>query len=267
MAGSSLITFTSDFGSSDYYAGAVKGSILSVYPEARIVDITHEVGAHDVLEGAFELLCAYSYFPCKTIHLAVVDPGVGSSRRGIIIATDNYYFVGPDNGIFSLVCSREPANRIISIESEHHFRRPVAPTFHARDIFGPVAAWMARGVQITNFGPQVENYDRLALPQVQKLDEKRLQGAILHIDKFGNIITNLSPQEVCHRLGKESPPARFILDGKEILQHHRFYSEAAPDEVFSLVGSSGYFEIAALKQSAAQVLNAKRGARIELEVE
>ena len=267
MPAAPIITFTSDFGGSDYYVGAVKGSILSVCPETRLVDITHEVGAHDVMEGAFQLLCTYSCFPPKAIHLAVVDPGVGSKRRGIIVATNRYYFVGPDNGIFSLVCSRERVSHVVSIESEHYFRKPVAPTFHARDIFGPVAAWIARGTQVTNFGPETKDYEQLTLPGIRKLGEKRLEGSILHIDRFGNIITNLSPQEVRRSLRTESPPAWFLLNGQKTHRHYRFYSEAGPDEVFSLVGSSGYFEIAALKQPAAQVLNARRGTKIELEVE
>lgn len=266
MAGAPIITLTTDFGSRESYVGALKGSILSVCSEVNLVDITHEVSSHDLLEGAFTLLCAYSYFPPKTIHLVVVDPGVGSSRRGIIIATDSFSLVGPDNGILSLVCGRERVSRVISIESEQYFRRPVSSTFHARDIFGPVAAWIARGVRLTEFGPEVSDYTQLPLPQPQKLAENRVEGVVLHIDKFGNIITSLSPEGVHRVLGQERLPAKFVLDSQEISCHYRFYSEATSNKVFSLIGSSGYYEIAALKQPAAQILNAKRGAKIQLEV-
>lgn len=264
---SSLITFTSDFGTREYYVGAVKGAILNLHPEATIVDISHEVASHDLLEGAFTLLCAYSYFPTKTIHLVVVDPGVGSKRRGVIVSTEHFYFVAPDNGVLSLIYNRENVSRVVSIESEHYFRRPVSPTFHGRDIFGPVAAWLAKGIDIGNFGPQVEDYVRLALPQPRKVAENRLQGVVLHIDKFGNIITNLAPEQIRSGLGREPRPSRFFLDGREIAHHYRFYAEAGPDEVFFLLGSSGYYEIATLKKPAARLLNARRGARVEVEVE
>ena len=230
------------------------------------MDITHEVCSYDLMEGAFTLLFAYSYFPPRTIHLAVVDPGVGSSRRGIIVDTDRFSFVGPDNGVFSLIYDREQIKRVISIESEQYFRHPVSPTFHARDIFGPVAAWMARGVSLTAFGPELTDYTRLPLPKIEKLAENRVEGVVLHIDKFGNIITNLFPQDVHRMLGQKRPPAKFVLHGRTISRHYRYYSEAAPDELFSLIGSSGYYEIAALKSPAAQLLNVKLGAKVQLEV-
>lgn len=266
MPGGPIITFTSDFGNREYYVGAVKGSILSICPEAQVIDITHEVGSHDLLEGAFTLLCSYSYFPTKTIHLVVVDPGVGSNRRGIIASTETHYFVAPDNGVLSLVYNREPAVRVISIEAEHYFRRPVSPTFHGRDIFGAIAAWIARGIDIDHFGPEIKDYVRLGLPRLQKIADNRLEGIVLHIDKFGNIITSISPEEIRKICGEDRSPGRFLIDGQEISRHYRYYAEAAADEVFSLLGSSGYYEIAAQKRPAARLLNVKRGAKVQLEV-
>lgn len=267
MPAEPIITFTSDFGNREYYVGAVKGAILSVDPQACIVDITHEIASHDLLEAAFTLLCAYSTFPHRTIHLVVVDPGVGSQRRGIIVVTDNYCFVGPDNGAFSLIYNREHVSRVISIEAEHYYRRPVSATFHGRDIFGPVVGWMARGIEVGNFGPEVVDYVRLSLPPSRKVGDHQIEGWVLHVDKFGNIITSLSPEEVRMCLGAERRPSRFLIDSQEISRHCRYYSEAGPEELFSLVGSSGYYEIAAQKKSAARLLNVKRGAKIQLEVQ
>ncbi len=261
-----IITFTSDFGSREYYVGAVKGAILSVCPEVKIVDISHEVASHDLLEAAFTLLCAYAFFPCGTIHLMVVDPGVGSRRRALIVSTDQYNFIAPDNGVLSLVCQRERVKQIISIETENYFRKPVATTFHGRDIFGPVAAWMAQGVAINQFGPEVREYVRLSMPNVQRLAENRVEGTVLHVDRFGNIITSLSPRQVATTLGKESEVVRFRVDGKEISDHYRFYAEASPQEAFSLLGSSGYYEIVVQRRSAAELLGVGRGARVVLEV-
>ncbi|MGH9340611.1 MAG: SAM hydrolase/SAM-dependent halogenase family protein [Acidobacteriota bacterium] len=265
MSTDPIISFTSDFGSREYYVGAVKGAILSVAPSARLVDISHEIGSHDLLEGAFTLFGAYSTFPMRTIHLVVVDPGVGSSRRALIVSSSNYYFVAPDNGVLSLIYSREEITRVISIEAGHYFREPVSPTFHARDIFGPVAAWIARGIDIGKFGPEVSDYVRLALPPPQAAGDKRLEGIILHIDKFGNAITNLSPENIQAAAGKDGPPTRIVIDQAEIKHHYDYYCEAPGDELFSLVGSSGFYEIAALKKSAARLLNTKRGAKVILE--
>ncbi len=266
MATDPIITFTSDFGNREYYVGAVKGTILNICPSARIVDISHEVGSHDLLEGAFTLLCTYAHYPVNTIHLVVIDPGVGSKRQGIIISTDHYYFVGPDNGVLSLLDRREKINHVISIEAEHYFRRPISPTFHARDIFGPVAGWIAQGTDITNFGPDVKNYSRLKLPPIQKLSENRLGGFVLHIDKFGNVITSISPREVSTLLGPERTLVRFLVNGQKISVHCRFYAEAPTGKIFSLIGSSGYYEIAAFKKSAAKLLNLKCGAEVQLEL-
>lgn len=266
MRGDPLITFISDFGTREYYVGAVKGAILSVCPTARIIDVSHEVASHDLVEGAFTLACACSAYPPRTIHLVVVDPGVGSSRRGLIVLTESHIFVGPDNGVFSLVCDRETVSRTVSIEAEHYFRRPVSPTFHARDIFGPVAAWIARGIDLSKFGPDIKDYVRLAFPPVQKVAERRLEGIVLHIDKFGNVITSLSPGDLLELFGKDLPVGRFLINEREVTQHCRFYSEGAEQELFSLVGSSGYFEIASYRKPAARLLEARRGMKVHLEV-
>ncbi|MDA2934050.1 SAM-dependent chlorinase/fluorinase [Acidobacteria bacterium AH-259-D05] len=259
-----IITLTTDFGEG-YYVGAMKGAMLEVCPEACIVDITHGIRSHDVLDGGFHLLCSYPYFPAQTVHVVVVDPGVGSERRGIVVATEKHYFVGPDNGVFSFVYSREPVKRVISIESQDYFRKPVSPTFHGRDVFAPVAAWLARGTEIEAFGEQIEDYLEAAVLPVEKVKPNRLEGAVIYVDKFGNIITNITPENVSQLLdGKGSP--RFFVNGQQITHHYRFYAEASPEEVFSLVGSSGYYEISAPRKPAADILGVKRGEKVQLEL-
>ena len=266
MSTDPIITFTSDFGRREHYVGAVHGAILCICPRARIVDISHELTPHGILEGAFALLGAYSYYPANTVHLAVIDPGVGSMRRGIIVCTDRYRLVGPDNGIFSLIYQREKVRKVISIESEAYFRKPVSPTFHGRDIFGPVAAWLACGTDVSEFGPELQDYRRIALPSPRKLGETRLEGAILEIDRFGNAITNVSPEDIRSALPGGAQPRSFFVGGQEITAHYRYYAEAEGDEVFFLLGSSGYYEIATRGKSAARLLNVARGAKVEVEM-
>lgn len=259
-----VITFISDFGTREYYVGAVKGAILSACPAANIVDISHDVASHDLLEGAFTLLGCYECFPMRTIHLVVVDPGVGSDRKAVLVVTDNYYFIGPDNGVLSLVYEREEVNRVISIEAEHYFRRPVSSTFHARDIFGPVAGCLARGIQAEKFGPEIEDFARLVLPSPKQVSENQVEGLVLHIDKFGNLITNISPAEAAKLLGREARPAEFQLGDHKVSNHVEFYAQAPKGQAVSLVGSSGFYEIAALKSPAARLLNVRRGAKVRL---
>ncbi len=264
MHSAPVITFTSDFGTREYYVGAVKGTVLSACPEARIVDVSHDVASHDLLEGAFTLLCAYSSFPSRTIHLVVVDPGVGSSRRAIIAVTENYFFVGPDNGVLSLVYQHDEVSRVISIEAEHHFRQPVSPTFHGRDIFGPVAGKLAHGIAPDKFGPEVKDFVRLSLPQPTRVAQDQVEGVVLHIDKFGNIITNLSPQAVAKAIGRTARPQAFALGEHRVSKHVAYYAQASGDQLFSLLGSSGFYELAAMRKPAARIMGAKRGAKVRM---
>ena len=258
-----LITFTSDFGQRDYYVAAVKGVILSICPQARVIDISHQVAPHDLLEAAFVVASAYRTFPPETVHLVVVDPEVGSHRRGIVAHDGTYSFVAPDNGVLSLIFRNCEDFRAAAIEAERYFRRPVSPTFHGRDIFGPVAAQLARGVGIEEMGREIDDYLLLDLPPARR-EAGRLEGFVLHIDTFGNVITSLSPADIRTQLGEDRPPAGFEFNGQKIRRHYTFYAQAQKDEIFSLVGSSGYFELAALEQPAAQLLEARRGAKVQL---
>src|SRR5678815_1388608 len=187
-----IITLTTDFGNSDHYVAAVKAAMLTVSTQIAIVDITHEIPAHDVLEAGWVLRNTYAAFPKWTVHLAVVDPGVGTSRRPIIAVTETSYFIGPDNGIFSYVFEVEPPVKVIELTAAHYFRAGVSPTFHARDIFGPVAAHLARGIDSSNFGDAVENIVRLDLPRPKVTPEGAIRATVAHVDRFGNVILNVT---------------------------------------------------------------------------
>jgi len=263
--GRPIITLITDFGEG-YYVAAMKGVILDICRDACLVDITHDIRSHDVLEGAFTLLCTYPYFPQKSVHVVVVDPGVGSERRGIIVATPDHYFVGPDNGVFSFVYNREPVRKVISIESQLYLRGNVSPTFHGRDAFSPVAAWLALGTELEKFGEEVEDYSGATVLPVQKVEENRIEGMVIHVDKFGNVITSISRKSVSELLdGKEGTP-KFLLKGQEITHHYSYYAQAAPGEIFALLGSSGYYEIAAKTQRAADILGVERGEKVLMEL-
>ncbi len=262
--GRPIITMITDFGEG-YYVAAMKGVILDICRNACLVDITHDIRSHDVLEGAFTLLCTYPYFPSKSVHIAVVDPGVGSERRGIIVATKDHYFVGPDNGVFSFVYNREPVKKVISIESQVYFRGTVSPTFHGRDAFSPVAAWLALGTPLEKFGEEIEDYSGATVLPMQKVEDDRIEGMVIHVDKFGNIITSISPETAAEQFGYSGSP-KFFVKGQEITHSYSYYAEAAPGEIFALVGSSGYYEIAAHRSRAADILGVERGEKVQLEL-
>ncbi len=265
MPDNPIITFTSDFGSREHYVAAVKGVLLGACPNATIVDISHDVGSHDLVEAAFVVAAAYPFYPTRTVHLVVVDPTVGSNRRGIIACTESAYFVAPDNGVLSLVYAQEPAVRVVVIEADHYFRKPISATFHGRDVFAPVAGRLAAGTDFENFGSPITDYVKFALPAVRKVAENKLEGIVLHIDKFGNAITNITPEEVKRLTGREAQPAVVRVNDKEITAHRRYYTESNADEFFSLLGSTGYYEIAASKKPAARLLEIKRGSKVEVE--
>ena len=259
-----IITIITDFGEG-YYVAAMKGVILDICRSACLVDITHDIQSHDVLEGAFTLLCTYPYFPPKSVHIAVVDPGVGSERRGIIVATKDHYFVGPDNGVFSFVYNRESVKKVISIESQNYLRGTVSPTFHGRDAFSPVAAWLALGTPLEKFGDEIEDYSGATVLPVQKVEDNRIEGMVIHVDKFGNIITSISPDTAAEQFGYSGSP-KFFVKGQEITHSYSYYAEAAPGEIFALIGSSGYYEIAAHRSRAADILGVERGEKVQLEL-
>ncbi len=258
-----IITLTTDFGINDHFVGAVKGVILDIVPEAAIVDISHAVQAFDVLDGAIAISQAYSYFPNGTVHLVVVDPGVGTSRRPIVASSDGYHFVAPDNGVLSMVYAKEERVHVRHIASDHYFRQPVSNTFHARDIFAPVAAYLAKQVESHKFGEEITDYIKFAAPRPKATGENRMRAVILKVDRFGNLITNLTPEDAPAIFSGKSP-FKIVVGSKEITDLRNNYAEGAPGEVFGILGSMGYLEIVANRTPAAQLTGAGKGSEVTI---
>jgi S-adenosyl-L-methionine hydrolase (adenosine-forming) len=255
-----IITLTTDFGLSDHYAGAMKGVILGICPQAEIVDLSHEVGAYDVVEGAFLLAQTYRYFPRGTVHVVVIDPGVGTARRPVLAEAAGQRFVAPDNGVLSMVCAREK-HKVRWITAEKYFLKPVSQTFHGRDIFAPVGAHLARGVAPAKMGRLITDYLRLHFERPVRTARRGWTGAVLKIDRFGNLVTNF-PAEEFPELQKLSFQLSIGLETVSRLA--RNYAESGPGELFVIVGSSGYLEVSACQASAAKMLGCGVGAPVEL---
>lgn len=263
MAG--VITLTTDYGTRDAFSASVKGVVLKINPQAQIIDISNEIAPQDIWEAAFTLKSAYTYFPKGTIHLAVVDPGVGGGRRPVIVVTESYYFVGPDNGLFSLIYAEAERLRVHHITSTHYFQPSPGPTFHGRDVFAPVAAWLSKGIPSGNFGEEITDYMKLNVP-VPKKSPTGIDGHVVHIDRFGNIITNITFRDIRTLLpeGEGTVALGVSVAGKEIKGLKRFYAEAAAGEAGAIINSSGYLEIFVYKQNARTALSVKRGDVVKL---
>jgi len=255
-----ILTLTTDFGVSDHYVGAMKGVILSICPGAQIVDITHQVTPYEIAEGAYLIAQAYRTFPEGTVHVVVVDPGVGTSRRPILMEAAGQYFIAPDNGVLSMIYLREP-HEIRLISNEEYFRQPVSRTFHGRDIFAPAAAHLAAGVVPAVFGPRIDDYLRPVFQKPQRSGKRTWVGQILKIDHFGNIITNFHLEDFPNLEAKD---VTFSVGPQEITVLARNYAETGPGELFAIAGSSGYYEISIAQQSAARRIGCVVGGPVEL---
>ena len=259
-----VITLLTDFGTSDYFVGAMKGVILSANPAAVIVDITHEVPPQDIRAAAFNLLATYKDFPSGTIHVAVVDPGVGSNRRPILVECAEQLFVGPDNGLFSWICQREGHFRARHLTNEKFFQHPKSATFHGRDVFAPVAAALSRGVDAERFGPVIDDAIVFESLTPRANDDGTLAAKIIHIDRFSNCITNLTTE---HLTGDVNRRVRLIVNDQVITSIRKFFLAEAVDSesLFMIPGSAGFIEIAAQNASAASILKVRRGQSITLQ--
>jgi len=260
-----IITLTTDFGTNDHFVGAMKGVILEIAPEAQIIDISHAVQPFDILDGALTVSQAYSYFPSGTVHMVIVDPGVGTTRRPVVLTGDRHMFVAPDNGVLSLIYDREERLSVRHITSDHYFLRNISNTFHARDIFAPVAAYLSKGVEADRFGEEITDYVRFRAPRPKPVDERTLRGIVLKIDRFGNLITNITPQDA-PQLFQPTPPAFKIAVGTkgQATRMCSNYAEGAPGEVFGILGSMGFLEVATNRGSAYQLLSAGKGSEVNV---
>jgi S-adenosylmethionine hydrolase len=255
-----ILTLTTDFGLADHFAGVMKGVILSICRQAKIVDISHEVSPFEISEGAYMIAQAYRYFPKKTVHVVVVDPGVGSARRPIVVEAAGQYFVGPDNGVLAMVYSQEKS-KVRLISNDRYFLKPVSRTFHGRDIFAPVAAHLAAGVPVARMGKLIDNHLRPAFEKPQRTGKRTWVGRILKIDRFGNIITNFHVNEFPD-LHQRSFTLSVGPQQASVMANH--YAERAPGELFAIVGSSGYIEVSVSQGSAANHIGCESGAPAEL---
>ena len=251
-----VIALLTDFGTKDYFVGAMKGAIFSINERANVVDITHEIPPQDISAAGFTLRACYKNFPPETIFVAVVDPGVGSDRRAILVETENYYFVAPDNGLLSFVFDEKRNFRVFELTERRFFAETVSRTFHGRDIFAPVAAHLSNGASPNEFGAEAENYIRFPTAQLIKLADRTV-GAIIHIDRFGNLVTNLT---------KDDLPEKFTLEigGATISKLQNFFGEAGKSELFMIMGSAGFLEVAAFRDSAANLLKAETGQKFTI---
>jgi S-adenosylmethionine hydrolase len=255
--GRPIITLTTDFGTRDGYSGAVKGVIKRINPDAEVVDITHQIEPFDVLSAAITLNNFYRYFPPGSIHLVVVDPGVGSQRQPLLLKSEDFYFVGPDNGIFSFVYQSERLTEMVHLTNKEYFLAELSGTFHARDVFAPVAAYLSLGVDPKEFGQTAKEFIKLILPE-PRYAKKMLSGQIIHIDGFGNLVTNISADLLKRKVTK------IVVGRREIKRIARSYFDIPVKQVGALVGSSGFLEIAANQQSAQKILKSKIGTSVKV---
>lgn len=244
MPGRPVITLTTDFGYDDPFVGVMKGVILRINPDAEIVDLTHGIRPQDIRGAAYTIGINFHYFPDDTLHVVVVDPGVGSQRRPLLVLSDRHYFLGPDNGVFSYIYQMEHETLdVVHVTADHYFLQKRSPTFQGRDVFAPVAAWWSRGVQMEKFGDQVTDYKKIALPLPLVGPEGEVQGEVIFMDRFGNAITNIRKSDMdmtCSR--KKGCPCRVIFRGKEV-PLKGFYAEGEKGFLCSVVNSSGFLEL------------------------
>ncbi len=257
-----IITLTTDFGEADYFVPAMKGAIYSVNPDVDIVDLTHQIPPYDLYAAAFMLMCCYKDFPRRTIHVVVVDPGVGSGRRPILIMTDEYNFIGPDNGVFSYIYQRERVNRVVHLSEAHYYRQPVSNTFHGRDVFAPLAGYVSKLVDWSKMGAPIEDPVKFNTPTARVMSDKEIRGHVLHVDRFGNVITNISAEELPPE--RAAGGARVRVGKHEAVRVVTHFAEAAPNELFAYFGSAGFLEIGVQRQSAARLTEARRGIEVEV---
>jgi S-adenosylmethionine hydrolase len=248
-----IITLTTDFGVADWFVGTMKGVLLGLQPRAVLVDITHEIPAGDIRAGAFALAASHRFFPRGTVHVAVVDPGVGSRRQAIAVQTMNCVFVGPDNGVLSLALEREKVRAVHQITNEQLFLHPVSNTFHGRDVFAPVAANLSKGLPLGKLGAPIKEFVKLSRSEPQR-SANSIKGEIVYIDRFGNAISNIGNATLTS-LAEAS--CEILVKGKRLCALGRFYQAVPHGDPVAVPGSSGFLELAVNGGSAARKFNLK----------
>ena len=254
-----VVALLSDFGTRDHYAGAMKGVVLGICPDAALVDISHDVPPHDILTAGLELAASYRSFPVGSVFLVVVDPGVGSARRGLASDVGDYRLVAPDNGVLTPVFRETPPKRVVELTERRYARPTVSRTFEGRDRFAPAAAWLAKGVQLSALGRPISDYRQLEIPS-PAAEEGRIAGEVLLVDRFGNLVTNID-RKAFERLA-HSGAIQIEAGPHGIGRLVETYADIGGDEVCALFGSTDHLEFAANSTSAAKRLGLDRGAPV-----
>jgi hypothetical protein len=256
-----IIALLTDFGVSDNFVGVMKGVISKINPNAQFIDISHNIEPQDILGAAFMLESAFKYFPEGSIFLVVVDPGVGSKRKPIIIRTKNYFFVGPDNGVLSLAVNKDGMKEIVAIENKKYMLLPVSDTFHGRDIFAPVVAHLSKGKNSFLFGQRLRSIEQLNIPR-PKINKNILKGEIIHIDRFGNLVTNMNRNLFrCFTQGKKF---EIKIRNKKITTVVKSYQAVQRKQLLAIFGSFGLLEISVNGGSAEKRLKARKGMVVKI---
>lgn len=256
-----IVGLLTDFGEKDNYVGVMKGVILNINPKVKLVDITHRISPGDCRQAAFLLYKTFSFFPKKTVFLVVVDPGVGSKRLALAVKTNNYYFIGPDNGVLSLAVESDGIKKIITLKNRKYFLKNISSTFHGRDIFAPVAGFISKGMSIDNLGEQIKTFKRLKLPSPE-IKNKVLTGEVIYIDHFGNLVTNIK-KELFFDFLKEKRFTAY-LNRKKICNLYNFYAEAKNNEPFLVEGGFLLLEVSLRNSSAKKYFKAKIGSKLKV---
>ena len=256
-----IITLTTDFGYSDPFSGLIKGVIYKICPGAKIVDLTHNIPPQDIWSANFILSASYNYFPKGTIHLCIVDPGVGSLRKPLLIETRNCFFIGPDNGLFTSIIENEKIVRIVELTEKKYWLKTISQTFHGRDIFSPVAAYLAKGIPSKSFGKAIKKENLVRLPVNSLIKNKNsYTGIVQYIDHFGNLITNIPHHNVPKKIrGKIK---NFNFQG--LVSSYSEVKTTSANKLFVIRGSSGYLELFVNKGNAAKVTGSKMKDKVKI---
>lgn len=258
-----IITLTTDFGLKDPFVGLMKGVILGINPKVQIIDITHNIKRHDVFEASQVISMAYKYFPPRTIHVAVIDPGVGGPRRPLLVVTENHYFIGPDNGIFTPIFEelQSPIFKVFHISSSHYYLPMKGSTFHGRDIFAPVAAWLSKGIDSSKFGKEITDYTKITIPKPILVNNHTFKGEVISIDIFGNAITNITRDNLIELANVISRDKFKVIYKDKQLSIVNYYADPnIPDQTLSaIINSFGYLELFVYKDSAADKFDIRIG--------
>ncbi len=257
-----LIAFLTDFGTRDHYASVMKGVVLSINPDATLIDLSHDLPPHDIVFAAHEILATYRYFPAGTIFVVVVDPGVGSPRRGLAAEAGDWRFVAPDNGVLTGVFQETPPKKVVELTERRYARPTVSRTFEGRDRFAPAAAWVSKGVHLSALGRGLTDYRMIDLPK-PTIEDTVLRGTVIRIDRFGNVVTNLDRRS-CERLTEGLGVLALTVGGQTISRIVSTFADLVPGEIGALFGSTDHLECAAASTSAADKLGVSVGDPVEL---